>query len=225
PGAGHAGDSAAANRAPAGTNKRLASYPADPPSATAEQGDAHLFASLRGLLAERRRSLDIVPASPASGYMATREDLQSVLGELQAAPVETSQQNGRAVSRNIGHLKQDLLNQLRARSPQGQTALLAEEDSDTIDLVGMLFDYIGQNLSSHSSSRELIAKLQVPVLRSAISDKEFFTQRNHPARQLLSSVAEASTLWMGEDDADRGMVDTMTSMVDRVTQEFNGDLG
>ena len=225
PGAGHAGDSAAANRAPAGRNKRLASYPPDPPSATAEQGDAHLFASLRGLLAERRRSLDIVPASPASGYMATREDLQSVLGELQVAPVETIQQNGRAVSRNIGHLKQDLLNQLRARSPQGQTALLAEEDSDTIDLVGMLFDYIGQNLSSHSSSRELIAKLQVPVLRSAISDKEFFTQRNHPARQLLNSVAEASTLWMGEDDADRGMVDTMTSMVDRVTQEFNGDLG
>src|SRR5690606_14172730 len=100
-----------------------------------------------------------------------------------------------------------------------------EEDSDTIDLVGMLFDYIGQNLSSHSSSRELIAKLQVPVLRSAISDKEFFTQRNHPARQLLHSVAEASTLWMGEDDADRGMGDTMASMVDRVTQEVNGDLG
>jgi hypothetical protein len=147
-----------------------------------------------------------------------------VLGELQVAPIETIQQNGRAVSRNIGHLKQDLLNQLRTRSPNGQAALLAEEDSDTIDLVGMLFDYIGQNLSSHSSSRDLIAKLQVPVLRSAISDKQFFTQRNHPARQLLNSVAEASTLWMGEDDADRGMVDTMTSMVDRVTREFNGDL-
>jgi hypothetical protein len=206
--------------------RRMAPNAAEPLSSTVDTSSGNLFSSLRGLLAERRRSLDIPASSEStsSGYMASREDLQSVLGELQAAPIETIQQNGRAVSRNIGHLKQDLLNQLRARSPQGQTAVLAEEDSDTIDLVGMLFDYIGQNLSSHSSSRELIAKLQVPVLRSAISDKQFFTQRNHPARQLLNSVAEASTLWMGEDDSDRGMVDTMTSMVDRVTQEFNGDL-
>ena len=208
------------------TTRRMPPNAGAPSSPTAEATSSNLFSSLRGLLAERRRSLDIPTSAeaPSSGYMASREDLQSVLGELQAAPIETIQQNGRAVSRNIGHLKQDLLNQLRARSPQGQTAVLAEEDSDTIDLVGMLFDYIGQNLSSHSSSRELIAKLQVPVLRSAISDKQFFTQRNHPARQLLNSVAEASTLWMGEDDSDRGMVDTMTSMVDRVTQEFNGDL-
>ena len=204
------------------------SYPPGPaPGAAAsaeEPQDSQLFASLRGLLAERRRSLDIAPAAPASGYMATRDDLQSVLGALQTSPIETIQQNGRAVPRGIGHLKQDLLNQLREKSPEGQTPLLAEEDSDTIDLVGMLFDYIGQNLASHSSSRELIAKLQVPVLRSAISDKHFFTQRNHPARQLLNSVAEATQLWMSDDEADSGMVDTMTSMVDRVTNEFDGDL-
>jgi hypothetical protein len=139
-------------------------------------------------------------------------------------PLETVQQNGRPVARNIAHLKQDLLNQLRDKSPDGQTPVLAEEDSDTIDLVGMLFDYIGQNLASHHSSRDLITKLQVPVLRSAISDKHFFTQRNHPARQLLNSVAEASQMWMSDDEADSGMVDTMTSMVDRVTNEFNGDL-
>jgi hypothetical protein len=221
--AGHGGMPAAAR---ASAQPRMASSHAEasPAGAADGGGDAHLFSALRGLLAERRHALNLAPATPSAGYMASREDLQSVLGELQAAPIETIQQNGRAVSRNIGHLKQDLLNQLRTRSPNGQAALLAEEDSDTIDLVGMLFDYIGQNLSSHSSSRDLIAKLQVPVLRSAISDKQFFTQRNHPARQLLNSVAEASTLWMGEDDADRGMVDTMTSMVDRVTREFNGDL-
>jgi hypothetical protein len=199
--------------------------PAQGPAASGpEPQDSELFASLRGLLAERRRSLDIAPVTPVSGYMASRDDLQSVLGALQSGPIESVQQDGRAVPRGIGHLKQDLLNQLREKSPQGQTPLLAEEDSDTIDLVGMLFDYIGQNLASHSSSRELIAKLQVPVLRSAISDKHFFTQRNHPARQLLNSVAEATQLWVGDDEADRGMIDTMTSMVDRVTNEFNGDL-
>lgn len=214
---GHSG--AAAPRRPQGP-----AFPADPSSSLSEQPDSQLFSSLRGLLAERRRSLNIPSTTAPSGYMANREDLQSILGALQAGSAEPIQQNGKSVPRNIGHVKQDLLNELRAKSPDGKAPVLAEEDSDTIDLVGMLFDYIGQNLASHSSSRELISKLQVPVLRSAISDKNFFTQRDHPARQLLNNVAEASALWMGDEETDSGLVDTMTSMVDRVSKEFTGDM-
>jgi hypothetical protein len=194
-------------------------------SATDDPGDAQMFSSLRGLLADRRRSLGApTPAAPAGGAVP-RETLQEVLGKLQSGPIQSFQQDGKTVTRSVSHLKQDLLNQLRDKSPDGKPPPLAPEDSDTIDLVGMLFDYIGSNLASHQGSRDLIAKLQVPVLRSAISDKNFFTQRNHPARQLLNNVAEASALWMGDDETDSGMVDTMTSMVDRVSNEFNGDLG
>ncbi|MEO7934785.1 MAG: DUF1631 family protein, partial [Dokdonella sp.] len=211
-------------------------YSPGPPStprkgsaATAAQGedagDTEMFSSLRGLLADRRRSMGAPSASTAPGTAVSRDHLQEVLGALQAAPVQSFQQDGKTVSRSVSHLKQDLLNELRSKSPDGKTPKLAEEDSDTIDLVGMLFDYIGSNLASHQGSRELIAKLQVPVLRSAISDKHFFTQRNHPARQLLNNVAEASALWMSDEETDSGLVDTMTSMVDRVTNEFNGDLG
>lgn len=188
--------------------------------------DPDMFNSLRNLLAERRQSLAIpTPRAPAASYTASRSDLQTVLGRLQRQPVDQIMQDGKPVARGIGHLKQDLLTRLRAESPNGQTPVLTDEDSDTIDLVGMLFDYINQNLSSHSSSRDLITKLQVPVLRSAINDKRFFTQRNHPARMLLNSVAEASSNWMFDDETDTGLVDTMNSMVDRVTHEFNGDLG
>ena len=193
--------------------------------AGAEGGDSEMFSSLRGLLAARRRALNIKPSTPsASSYMASRQDLQSVLGNMQQGPTGGFQQGGKAVTRTISHLKQDLLTQLRTASPDGQTPVIAEEDSDTIDLVGMLFDYINDNLSSHHSSRDLIAKLQVPILRSAIGDKHFFTRRNHPVRQLLNSVAEATATWMSDDEADSGMVDTMTAMVDRVTHEFNGDM-
>lgn len=190
-----------------------------------DAGDSHLFTSLRGLLAERRRSLGAPVASPAEGGSISRDDLQDVLGSLQSRPAASFQQDGKTVTRSVSHLKQDLLNELKAKSPDGKAPELASEDSDTIDLVGMLFDYISSNLASHQGSRELIAKLQVPVLRSAISDKHFFTQRNHPARQLLNNVAEASAMWMGDEETDTGMVDTMTSMVDRVAHEFDGDLG
>ena len=217
-GSAHAGAPRASAAPEAGHNAGSA-------SAHESNVDPELFTSLRDLLAERRRSLGTpLPPAPTHGVVS-RNDLQEVLGKLQAEPIQNLQQDGKTVSRSVNHLKQDMLQQLRANSPDGKTPALTEEDSDTIDLVGMLFDYIGSNLASHQSSRDLIAKLQVPVLRSAINDKHFFTQRNHPARQLLNNVAEASALWMGDDETDNGLVDTMTSMVDRVTNEFNGDLG
>lgn len=200
-------------------------YKPNSPSAKESAVDPEFFTSLRDLLADRRRSLGTPPPpSPANGVVS-RSTLQEMLGKLQGDPIQNLQQDGKTISRSVTHLKQDLLQQLRANSPDGHAPTLTEEDSDTIDLVGMLFDYIGSNLASHQSSRDLIAKLQVPILRSAINDKHFFTQRNHPARQLLNNVAEASALWMGDEETDNGLVDTMTSMVDRVTNEFNGDVG
>ncbi len=223
----------AARPAKAGRERRAdVAAPTSPPigapdaaaPATDEPSDAALFTSLRALLADRRRGLGITAPSPSSNFLASRDDLQSVLGRLQSDPVDMLQQDGKPVPRSIGHLKQDLLNRLREQSPQGQAPVLALEDSDTIDLVGMLFDYIGQNLSPRSATRNLMSKLQVPILRTALGDKDFFTRRNHPARLLLNSVAEASVLWMDDEDPDRGFVDKMTSLVDRVSREFDGDL-
>jgi hypothetical protein len=229
PGIG-AGTGFGAGRAPDGYPARAGNTAGSARGSNAQQsteasGDPQMFSSLRNLLADRRRSLGAQSPAAPSGSAVPRETLQEVLGTLQTRPIQSFQQDGKTVTRSVSHLKQDLLNQLRAKSPDGKPPPLAEEDSDTIDLVGMLFDYISSNLASHQGSRDLIAKLQVPVLRSAISDKHFFTQRNHPARQLLNNVAEASALWMADDETDTGMVDTMTSMVDRVSNEFNGDLG
>ena len=207
---------------PAGAPRAEAATPMD--AETGGASDASLFASLRELLADRRRGLGVSNTPSASNYMASRDDLQSVLGNLQSNPIEAPQQDGKPVPRSIGHLKQDLMNRLRERGPAGQAPVLALEDSDTIDLVGMLFDYIGQNLSPRSGTRDLMSKLQVPVLRTALGDKDFFTRRNHPARVLLNSVAEASVLWMDDEDPDRSFVDKMTSLVDRVSREFDGDL-
>src|SRR6185503_1659743 len=48
-----------------------------------------------------------------------------------------------------------------------------------------------------------------------------------PARQLLNAIAETGTHWLDDSEgpADRDLVDKMQLMVDRVTQDFDGDLG
>lgn len=211
-------------RKPSAGNTNTAAPPSMDAGQVDDARDALLFSSLRGLLAERRRSVGQQSPASSSNFLASRDDLQSVLGALQSNPIDLPRGDGKTGARSVGHLKQELLNKLRESSPQGNAPVLAAEDSDTIDLVGMLFDYIGQNLSARGSSRDLMAKLQVPVLRTALGDKDFFTRRNHPARMLLNSVAEASSMWMGDEEGDLGFTDKMNSLVDRVSREFTGDL-
>ena len=110
-----------------------------------------------------------------------------------------------------------MLMQLKQMSPQGRAAVLAEEDSDTVDLVGMLFDYIDKGMRGESSAHSLLTRLQVPVLRVALSDKTFFTQREHPARALLNTIAETGSRWMDDEDADPSLVEKMQVVVDKVS--------
>ena len=188
------------------------------------QHDSELFSTLRMLLSGRRRTQSGSASMPfvENGYLATRDDLQSVLGALQTRTDLMQPRNGKP--RDAEALRQDMLMQLKQMSPQGRAAVLAEEDSDTVDLVGMLFDYIAKSVRSESSTHSLLTRLQVPVLRVALSDKTFFTQREHPARALLNTIAETGSRWMDDEDADPSLVEKMQVVVDKVSSEFNGDV-
>ena len=196
-------------------------------SAPADERDSELFTTLRELLAGRRHALGVSTTSVSDGYVPSGEDVQSVLGALQSKPISPLMMGGKVVQRSVGHLKQDLLAHLRQLAPDGHAPQLAAEDSDTIDLVGMLFDYITKNVRPDGSTQSLMTKLQVPLLRVALRDKSFFTRRTHPARQLLNAIAETGTHWLDDSEgpADRALVDKMQVVVDRVTQEFDGNLG
>ncbi|MDR3387355.1 MAG: DUF1631 domain-containing protein [Rudaea sp.] len=196
-------------------------------SAPADERDSELFTTLRELLSGRRHALGGSEKAVTGGYVPSGEDVQSVLGALQSKPISPITMGGKVVQRSVGHLKQDLLAHLRQLAPDGQPAHLAAEDSDTIDLVGMLFDYIMKNVRPDGSTQSLMTKLQVPLLRVALRDKSFFTRRTHPARQLLNAIAETGTHWIDDSEgpADRALVDKMQVVVDRVTQEFDGNIG
>jgi hypothetical protein len=203
----------------------ISRVPAPAPPAE-DARDSELFHTLRELLAGRRQVRAQMPANAAvlSDYVASNEDLQSVLGSLQTKPAAPMVLGGRLVQRTITHLKQDLLNQLRQFTPDGRPPQLSEIDTDTLDLVGMLFDFIAKDMRPTGATQSLLTKLQVPVLRVALRDKSFFTRRGHPARQLLNAVAETGQHWIDENEgeADRMLVEKMQLVVDRVGAEFDG---
>jgi hypothetical protein len=187
------------------------------------------FQQMRHLLAGRRQLLGKLvggrQSSGDAGVQVSTEQVQDVLGKLQQKASTSVMVNGKPVPRTITHLKQDLLAQLRKSTPDNKPAALAEEDGDAIDLVGMLFDHIMKDVRPNSPASMLLAKLQVPLLRVAIQDKAFFTKQQHPARQMLNTIAETGAYWLSEDDADQQLVGKMQSVVDRTVRDFDGDLG
>jgi len=188
------------------------------------------FHALRDLLSNRRALLGKLGQSPASNrprenvQVASGDDVQSVLGILQQKANHAVLVDGKPTPRSVTHVKHDLLTQLRALAADGKSPALAEEDTDTIDLVGMLFDVLMRDVTPKSPAATLLAKLQVPLLRVALRDKDFFTQQKHPARKMLNAVAETGAFWADDDDADRGTVEKMQMLVDRVVGEFDGDV-
>lgn len=183
--------------------------------------DPQLFKKLRSLLSERRRlDGDSEPHADGQVSQASSADLQSVLGTLQHMPAR-----GSVARYDSEHFKNTLQVKLRRMGPVGQPLRLGEEDSDTVDLIGMLFGYINESMQEDTAARGLLNKLHVPMMRVALSDKTFFTRRDHPARELLNTIAETAVRWVDDTDSDPELVKKMELVVDHVGSDFDGDIG
>lgn len=95
-------------------------------------------------------------------------------------------------------------------------------DALTIDIVSMLFDAIFNDPDLPAALRAEIAKLQIPVLKVALIDKAFFSNKRHPARRLLDAIASSG---LGRNDADEPrLMAKIRSIVDKVVAGFETDI-
>ncbi|MFQ5487515.1 MAG: DUF1631 family protein, partial [Gammaproteobacteria bacterium] len=98
-------------------------------------------------------------------------------------------------------------------------------DDETIDVISMIFDYILDDRSLPDFIKALIARLQIPVLKVAIIDREFFSRKSHPARQLLNDLAYAGVGWLDESEAAKDrLYEKMEAIVLRILHEFDSDI-
>lgn len=97
-------------------------------------------------------------------------------------------------------------------------------DEDTIDLVGMLFEYMLNDPVLPPVAKALISHLHTPYLKVAIIDRKLLTDSNHDARQLLDSLVEAGSHWIDERNLKRGIYPDMQNVVDRVLKEFSDNV-
>jgi hypothetical protein len=67
---------------------------------------------------------------------------------------------------------------------------LGQMDAMTLDIVSMLFDEIFDDARVAVAMKGLIGRLQIPMLKVALLDKSFFSNKVHAARRLLDSLGE-----------------------------------
>ncbi|AWH38345.1 DUF1631 domain-containing protein [Stenotrophomonas sp. ZAC14D1_NAIMI4_6] len=158
---------------------------------------------LHDLLQQARHAapMAIEPPSVPSGLV------DAVLARLQA-------QAGAATS--ITDLQTAVTAQLR--SEHGAQAQLASHDRDHLDLLRLLLQQVQQQQRPDPVPAALLARLQVPLARAAMADPAFFVRDEHPARELLNTIAEAGANWLGDDDVD-------PQLMQRLAQSVQGLLG
>ncbi|WP_448134328.1 DUF1631 domain-containing protein [Stenotrophomonas rhizophila] len=157
------------------------------------------------------------PGSSAGPQVAVAsESVHATLAKLQAQSAGTG-----TARRSMADLHNALLAQMRA--DHGAQAALTVKDSDTFDLLDMLYGQIQREVRPDAVAADLLARLQVPVARAALSDPAFFVRDQHPARELLNAVAEAGANWLGEDDVDPQLVQKLGRAVDQVVDDYQGD--
>ena len=111
------------------------------------------------------------------------------------------------------------------RNPEGQVFQVAQMDSDVINLVSMLFDFILEDRQLHPVMKALIGRLQIPVLKVALADRNFFNRGGHPVRKLLNELASAAIGWTEKAPGQRDPLrDKIQAVVNRVLGEFTDDV-
>lgn len=123
---------------------------------------------------------------------------------------------------SIHETNRQIEQELARESEDGQ---VDPQDMYTIDLVGILFEYILTDESLPDSVKTLLSHLHTPFLKLAFIDTQFFEKPEHPARLLLDSLAEASANWVNNDGtAQYDMYNEIKAVVMRIMDEFKNDV-
>lgn len=108
-----------------------------------------------------------------------------------------------------------LLEQIEQRKQALKQAAETPVERATIEIVAMLFQSILQEERIPASVRVWFARLQMPVLRVAVSEPDFFATVDHPARRLIDRMGACV---MGFDTSARAIGDALEKEIKRVVQ-------
>lgn len=141
------------------------------------------------------------PPALAPGLMLGQDGVL-VDPRLLAAIVEQQQLTAKLVldggGEVVGQSAQDLAEEEASRRAELIDRATRQVDKLTIELVGLLFDRIHNDKYLPEEIKSVLARLQFPFLRAALSDPDLFVASEAPARRLMDRIASSAVGWTAQ---------------------------
>ncbi|MDP3619802.1 MAG: DUF1631 family protein [Ramlibacter sp.] len=163
---------------------------ATPPLARARARASGVLGQLKRLLADRIPGFDpAVPVTRPSPALAQalqqHQATQAHSTQMAATPSQVAAQE---IVVYDDAAVQEVAVDLRRRSGELKKKANTQTEKATIEIVALMFQSILSEERIPPAVRVWFARLQMPVLRVAIAEPEFFGSLEHPARQLIDRM-------------------------------------
>jgi len=108
-------------------------------------------------------------------------------------------------SQTIHHVQEEMATQREIIKQKVGNNRLPDEQEDIIDLVGLLFEQMLDDESLPNAAKALLGHLHTPYIKIGLSDADFFSNPEHPARVFLDKAIAAAAIWVDEIDLKEGI--------------------
>lgn len=133
----------------------------------------------------------------------------------------------------LHRLQQEVLNSTAAQGDaihlldlhsELETERLSEMERVSMDLVAMLFDYIGRDSSIPAAFRGVIVRLQVPFMRATMQAPHILELAEHPLRKLLNRMASLAMALDAQSSPGSEIRLEIMRAVDKILSDFKSDM-
>ena len=147
-----------------------------------------------------------------------RKDVVKALSRLQNNIINSAREDQVAT---VEQIKRSLFTDMAQQEGGTATRQVNTLDERSIDFVGMMFDAITHDESITMVIKNLLLRLQIPVIKVAMSDTKLFEDKAHPAHDVLDMITEAGKGVCEEED---NIYSELENVVDTILEEYDVDI-
>ncbi|GMR07782.1 MAG: hypothetical protein BMS9Abin26_0786 [Gammaproteobacteria bacterium] len=188
-------------------------------AATSTPSANESFENIQGLLGKQRRAGPDMPDGEVS-YIAQNEMMSTLTGMQQKHALSEGETIGEPVAL---YDKSVMVEEFKRLTGRSGNQVFDNVSDDVIDIISMMFQYILDDDNLSDAAKALISKLQIPVLKAAIIDKEFFSNMSHPARQLLNELAKVS-MGIETSQVETPLYTMVSNIINRILYDFTNNV-
>ena len=198
--------------------------PAAAPEEAEDEGD--VFAKIAKMLAPITGAGG--PPAPGMGVgnlpIMQGADLMGSLTKIQSGDLSGVTGEGGMDLSAVFAAASNMTNVLKELKGSNVGASMGQVDAMTLDIVSMLFDELFDDDKVPIALKGIIGRLQLPMLKVALADKDLFTKKTHPARKLLDTLGQIGYRLPADFDDTSPLFAKLEGFIQEIVDGFQDNL-